>query len=106
MDFVSGLCCLLAAYVFFRLLMHTYRKQRLMKKYGDSEVVRRIMEKTIWEGMTSEQLADCLGRPLDIDERLTRKSMTKTLKYRRIGRGRYGTRVTVRDGRVIGWDVK
>ena len=106
MDLLKIVVGIFAVYVALKVMAYFFRRQRLMSKYGDREVVRRIMKKTIWEGMTTDQLHDCLGKPLDVDERLTKRAHTRVLKYRRTGRGRYGTRVTVREGRVIGWDVK
>ncbi|EGR0144048.1 DUF2845 domain-containing protein, partial [Vibrio cholerae] len=37
------------------------KRQRLMVKYGNAELVDRLMKKTIWEGQTEEQLIDSIG---------------------------------------------
>lgn len=103
---LTAICILASAIVLIRILARRARRRALMTKYGDAAIVERIMRRTVWEGMTVEQLTDSLGRPVAVDEKLTRRSTTRVYKYQRTGRGRYATRITVRDERVIGWDIK
>jgi cytochrome c-type biogenesis protein CcmH/NrfF len=37
------------------------RRERLMKKYRDAELVDRLMKKMIWQGQSEEQVIDSLG---------------------------------------------
>ena len=41
----------------------SYRKDKLIKKYGDEEVAEKIIERLIWQGQTEEQLLDSVGKP-------------------------------------------
>jgi hypothetical protein len=82
------------------------RKQVLLNKYGDVELVNRIMQKAFWQGQTQEQLLDSLGRPLDTDERVLKTKTKEIWKYNRVGKNRYGLRITLENGVVVGWDQK
>ncbi|MFU6377862.1 hypothetical protein ACM792_21985 [Metapseudomonas otitidis] len=77
----------------------------LRKKY-DEDTVKRILNGTIWERMTEEQLVDCIGRPLAIDHKNLKTIDRQVWKYYRRGVNRYGLRVTIENGRVSGWDSK
>lgn len=82
------------------------RKKRLLERYGDEEVVRRIIEKRVWQGETEHMLIDSLGQPLAIDERVLKTKTKQIWKYHQTRRGAFGTRVTIENGVVVGWDVK
>jgi hypothetical protein len=82
------------------------RKERIYQKYGHTEIADRIINKTVWVGETSEQLADSLGQPLDIDEAVLKTKKKETWKYYRKSANRYGFKITVENGVVIGWDEK
>jgi hypothetical protein len=82
------------------------RRAALLSKYGDSQVVERIMSKTIWVGETSDQLHDSLGAPIDVDQHVLKTKRKETWKYVRKGVNRYGLRVVVENGFVVGWDEK
>lgn len=82
------------------------RREALLKKYSDAELVERIMRRMFWQGQTQEQLLDSLGRPLDIDERVLKTKTKETWKYNRIGKNRFGLRVILENGVVVGWDQK
>ncbi|EPQ8526777.1 DUF2845 domain-containing protein [Vibrio vulnificus] len=82
------------------------KRQRLMTKYGNPEVVDRLMKKTIWEGQTEEQLIDYLGKPLDVDQKVLKTKVKETWKYDKAGKNRYNLRIIVENGFVVGWDKK
>jgi hypothetical protein len=82
------------------------RLQYLLAKYGNQEIVHRIMNKTIWVGQTCEQLIDSLGRPADTDQKVLKTKSKEIWKYAHRGGNRYGLRITVEDGAVVGWDEK
>ena len=46
------------------------RRQELMSKYQDEEVVERIMTRRVWTGQTAEMLMDALGPPEAVDVKL------------------------------------
>ena len=82
------------------------RFARLMQKYNDQTVVERIMARSYWQGMTDEMLIDSLGAPVDIGTRVLKAKKVETYKYDRTGRNRYGTRIRVENGFVVGWERK
>jgi hypothetical protein len=82
------------------------RREAFMAKYGDAKIVDMIMRRMFWMGQTQQQLLDSLGRPSDIDQKVLRSKVKETWKYRAIGRNRFGLRITVENGFVIGWDQK
>jgi hypothetical protein len=88
---------------------HFKRKQRtefLLDKYGDMEVVQRILRGHMWQGQTSEQLLDSVGSPLNIDRKVMASRRREVWKYNSRGRNRYGLRITLDNDIVIGWDRK
>jgi hypothetical protein len=82
------------------------KKEALLKRYGDPEIVERIMLGRFWQGQTQEQLIDSLGRPLDIDERVLKTKTKEIWKYNKTGANRYGLRVILENGVVVGWNQK
>ena len=82
------------------------RRAELLRKYMSVEEVDMIMNKTIWTGMSADQLLDCLGRPESVDEQVMVKKRREVWKYGRIGENRYSNRVTVEQGVVVRWSAK
>jgi len=82
------------------------RRQQLLAKYGDDQIVARIMGREVWEGQSHEQLRDALGVPVDTDEKVMKKHRREIWKYHQTGVNRFGLRVTLEDGIVVGWDQK
>lgn len=82
------------------------RREALMQKYNDAVIVDRIMAGSFWQGQTEEQLSDALGRPVDIDQRVMKHKIRETWKYQQQGKNRFGLRITLEDGFVVGWDHK
>jgi hypothetical protein len=82
------------------------RTERLMTKYGDSDLVDRIMNQEIWQGQTEEQLRDSLGKPEDIEEKVMKTKTKEIWKYDETGKNRYALKVTLENGQVAGWDRK
>lgn len=88
------------------LLTKKLRFSRLLDKYGDEVVVRKIIGRTLWQGQTAEQVIDALGEPKDIDQKVLKTKTKEVWKYFPSGRRRYGLRVTLDNGEVVGWDDK
>ncbi len=82
------------------------RRESLLEKYGDLKIVNMIMDRMIWQGQTEEQLLDSLGKPLAIDQKVLKTKTKETWKYNSTGRNRYGLRIVVENGLVVGWDQK
>ena len=82
------------------------RYSALLKKYGDKKLVKKIINRTLWQGQTIEQVIDAIGEPKDIDEKVLKTKIKQTWKYFPSGRRRYGLRINFDDGLVVGWDNK
>lgn len=77
--------------------------KNLMLKYNNEEIVRNIIQQKYWQGQTAEQLLDSIGAPEDVDPEVIKDKRREIWKYNRQGKGRYGFRVILEDGIVIGW---
>jgi len=77
-----------------------------MQKYGDAEVVDKIIRRMFWQGQTSGQLLDSLGQPLDTDERVLKTKTKETWKYNKVGKNRFALRIILENDIVVGWDQK
>lgn len=110
MNPVAILVLIIAGFVVLKLVFRAAqakaRRDRIYQKYGRTEVADRIFKKVVWVGETAAQLRDSLGNPLDIDEKVLRTKRKEIWKYIRKGTNRYGLRITVENGEVIGWDEK
>lgn len=84
---------------------HRQRLATLRSKYSEVDV-QRITGKTVWQGQTEEQLIDTLGCPVAVDRKVLKTIRREVWKYGRTSAQRYRLRVTVEDGRVIGWNHK
>lgn len=82
------------------------RLEYLKAKYQDPQIVDMIAKKMIWQGQTSEQLIDSIGKPVDIDTKVLKTKKKETWKYRPLGANRYGLKIFLENGVVIGWDEK
>jgi hypothetical protein len=89
-----------------KIMIPAARRARIYGKYGRTEVADRLIERTVWVGETAEQLQDSIGVPADIDDKVFKTKRRETWKYVRRGRNRYGLRITVENGIVVGWDEK
>lgn len=78
----------------------------LREKYNDEDVAQKIYDGCFWQGQTEEQLNDALGAPLAIDRKVLKTKTKEIWKYNSQGANRYGLRITVENGCVVGWDKK
>jgi hypothetical protein len=96
---------LLAKWLLGRLLMGL-RRRSLMARYDHAEFVASILDGRIMRGMSMDMVIDVWGEPADLDE-VALKTKTKTeIKYDQKGKNRFGTRVYLEDGIVVGWETK
>ncbi|WP_261840989.1 hypothetical protein [Aliamphritea ceti] len=93
-------------WVMLAFIFRYLKKQRLMKKYGNEDIVRKIMKKMIWQSQSPEQLIDSLGRPMDIDQKVLKTKIKEVWKYHRKGKNRYALKVILENNVVVGWDKK
>ena len=64
------------------------------------------MKKHFWQGQTEEQLLDSLGKPKDIDQKVLKTKTKEIWKYNETGKNRYALKITLENGKVVGWDQK
>lgn len=85
-------------------LLNIRRKKKLVEKYGD-DVAKKILDKEVWQGMTSEMLLDSRGKPKSIDQTVMKTKTKETWKYDPMGKGQYATRIFLENEVVIGWEL-
>lgn len=96
----------IAAIICHKIIRRKRRIQLLLDKYGNEEIVQRIMNRHFWQGQTAAQLLDSVGNPMSIDRKAMATRNREVWKYNSIGKNRYGLRITLDDDVVIGWDQK
>ena len=106
MEWLAAIALLTAVVFGLKSIFSRMRHRKLMEKYGDVEAVDNIMARQMWQGMSAEMLVDCLGKPVDVDEKLYKTKNVHTYKYHQRGSNRYRTRVKLENGVVVGWDLK
>jgi outer membrane protein assembly factor BamE (lipoprotein component of BamABCDE complex) len=82
------------------------RRRKIAGKYRKPDVARKILAQQLWVGQTAEQVIDALGRPADVDQRVSKTKSKQTWRYDRQGKNRFGLKVVIEDGVVVGWDDK
>ncbi|WP_321323532.1 hypothetical protein [Thiomicrorhabdus sp.] len=83
-----------------------WRREHLMEKYKNKEIVDLIMSKSFWQGQNEEQLIDSLGKPLDIDQKVLKTKTKEVWKYHQTAKNRYSLKITLENGLVVGWEQK
>lgn len=89
-----------------KVALYKKRQDYLLEKYPDQELRQRVQGQMIWQGQTSDQLLDALGKPEDVDIKVMKTKRKETWKYRPTAKERYGLKVTIEDDVVVGWDKK
>jgi len=92
--------------IFVRAVQKKKRRNFLMAKYKDEDLVRALMNRSFWQGQTAEQLVDSLGRPHSVDQKALKTKKKEVWKYNHQGGNRYGLRITLDNDQVVGWDQK
>lgn len=82
------------------------RKELLFNKYGNEALVDKILGRYFWQGQTSEQLFDSLGKPQGVDQKILKTKKKEVWKYNHQGGNRFGLRITLDNDIVVGWDKK
>lgn len=84
---------------------HRQHVEGLVRRFGPASA-ERIMRREIWVGMSAAELMESRGRPADVDEKVLKTKTKHVFKYEHQGGAKYGLRVTLDDGIVVGWDDK
>ncbi len=82
------------------------RRNWLLNKYNDVDVVNDIMSRYIWQGQTAEQLLDSRGTPVDIDSKVLKSKTKEVWKYYQVRKGQFRLRITLENDVVVGWEEK
>jgi hypothetical protein len=109
MGIVVPLIILIAVIVAFVWHAENQKKKRLeylRGKYGDEAIVQLIVHHRFWQGQSSEQLIDSVGNPVSIDRNIFKTKTRETWKYSQRGVNRFGLRISLENGVVVGWDQK
>ncbi|MDR3353362.1 MAG: hypothetical protein LBO00_10270 [Zoogloeaceae bacterium] len=88
------------------LLEFEARKQFLIDKYNNIDVVQQILNSEYWIGQTVEQLEDSLGVPAAIDSTKLKTKTKETWKYGEVRKGQFRLRINIENGKVVGWADK
>ena len=69
--------------------------------------MKRIINKELWLGMTEEMLLEVKGKPQDISESVSDRSIKKKYFYgkskNRLGNDSFDFEVTLEDGKITGY---
>jgi len=106
MEWFIGFVIIVGIIMFFNHQMAKARRNRLMEKYNDEQLVEKLMDKQFWQGQSHEQLIDSLGEPLDIDQKVMKTKTKETWKYQETGKNRYALKIVLENNEVVGWDKK
>ncbi len=102
----GALIGLLVVWWVIRRLLRGLRHKLLLSNYGDAEFVDAIMDGQIMRGMSMEMVKEVWGEPADLDETALKTKTKQEMKYDQKGKNRFGTRVYLEDGVVVGWETK
>lgn len=105
-EWIAAIVVLLVLAVALPVGLRALRYRHLLRKYGDAEVARAIVEKRILQHMTRAQLLEAWGPPHAQEQRVTKTRTVEVFKYRPTARNRFRDKVTLEDGFVTGWDQK
>ena len=89
-----------------KLAARWLRKMLLMRRFGDAEMVQTILEGRIAQGMSPEMVVAAWGKPTDLDEMVMKTKTKAEMKYDQEDKNRFGTRVYIENGSVVGWETK
>ncbi|OIQ72119.1 hypothetical protein GALL_462580 [mine drainage metagenome] len=92
--------------IWYQLDKKQKRLEYLRSKYQDEEIVQKIVGGSIWQGQSEEQLKDAMGDPVSVDRTVLKTKTKEIWKYHQQGVNRFGLRITVENGYVVGWDKK
>ncbi|RYH62357.1 MAG: DUF2845 domain-containing protein [Alcaligenaceae bacterium] len=89
-----------------RRLEHEAWVDGLREKYKQETIVQRIVNSEIWDGQTEAQLIDSRGEPVARDEKVLKTKRREIWKYEELRKGQFALRITVDNGKVVGWEQK
>ena len=106
MEWLIWIAGIFVVWIVISMIKQSVKRKDLMEKYGDEELVERLMAGKVWQGMPEEQLLDSMGKPAGMDQSVLKTKIKETWKYEHEGANRYALRIIVEDGLVVGWKRK
>ena len=106
MELLGVIAAIVIAVIAWKRYQIRQWRQYLRQKYNDESIVEAIMRKTIWQGMSQDQLLDSWGYPAAKDRKVYKTKTAETFKYNQTGKNRFGSRVQIENGIVVGWSQK
>jgi hypothetical protein len=103
---IAAIVAVIACVRAYKYYQYKQRRDQLLRKYGDKDLVEKIMKQLVWQGMSEDQLIDSWGAPVARDRKIYKTKVSETFKYNQKGRNRFGSRVWVENGIVVGWEQK
>jgi len=101
-----GLFGLVILILAVRALRRRVKRAIWIGRYGDGDFIDTMMSGRIERGMTLDMVLDVWGTPADMDETVLKTKTKRELKYDQKGKNRFGTRVYLENGEVVGWETK
>ena len=89
-----------------RMVIVRIRRWLLVRRFGDTPLVEVILVGQIAQGMRAEMVIASWGKPADMDETVMKTKTRSEMKYDQKGKNRFGTRVYLENGVVVGWETK
>jgi len=106
MEWYWWIILIVVGLIFWGYYQNKWKRERLIEKYGDADLVDKLMQGMFWQGQTKEQLIDSLGKPLNIDQKVLKTKTKEAWKYNETGKNRYALKIIIENGEVVGWDKK
>lgn len=106
MGWIALIVFIIVLIIIVNIYLTKKKKERLLGKYGDPEIVEMIMQHCFWVGQTEEQLIDSLGIPEGKSVKKMKTRYREVWKYNQMGKNRYGLRITLDDRIVQTWERK
>ena len=103
---IVAVVALFGAATAIRVGLRAFRRSSLMKRFGDAAMVDTILEGRIARGMNADMVRAAWGEPADMDEVVLKTKSKHEMKYDETGKNRFGRRVYLEDGAVVGWEIK
>ena len=109
MEWAIVIIVIIAVLVLIGYLSHLAdkaKRKKLMLKYNDENLVERLMKQEFWQGQTSQQLLDSIGKPESVHTQVLKTKTKEIWKYNRVKSNQFGLKITIENGIVVGWDQK
>ena len=95
----------IGGYFAFKVYAKAERRTLIIGRYGE-DVGEKILRGKFWQGMSTDQLVDSIGKPVAVDKKVLKTKTRETWQYSLQGGKRVALRIQVENGEVVGWEPK